>query len=136
LHQKIADQPDLDLDEKESIFSQIDALEKDRNKELEKALSAVLPKTFAIVRETARRFKENEFLEVTAQPYDIEFAATHPNIRIVGDKAHWYNKGVAAGNEITWDMVHYDVQIIGGIALHEGKLAEMATGEGKTLVAT
>ncbi|MFO7258522.1 MAG: preprotein translocase subunit SecA [Bacteroidota bacterium] len=136
LHQKIADQPDLDLDEKESIFSQIDALEKDRNKELEKALSAVLPKAFAIVRETARRFKENEFLEVTAQPYDIEFAATHPNIKIVGDKAHWYNKWMAAGNEITWDMVHYDVQIIGGIALHEGKIAEMATGEGKTLVAT
>jgi preprotein translocase subunit SecA len=136
LHQKIADQPDLDLDEKESIFSQIDALEKDRNKELEKALSAVLPKAFAIVRETARRFKENEFLEVTAQPYDIEFAATHPNIKIVGDKAHWYNKWMAAGNESTWDMVHYDVQIIGGIALHEGKIAEMATGEGKTLVAT
>ncbi|HEY8513109.1 MAG TPA: preprotein translocase subunit SecA [Cyclobacteriaceae bacterium] len=136
LHQKIADQPDLDLDEKESIFSQIDALEKDRNKELEKVLSAVLPKAFAIVRETARRFKENEYLEVTVQPYDVEFAATHPNIKIVGDKAHWYNKWMAAGNEITWDMVHYDVQIIGGIALHEGKIAEMATGEGKTLVAT
>jgi preprotein translocase subunit SecA len=136
LHQSIADQPDLDLDEKEAIFGQIDALEKDRNKELEKALSAVLPKAFAIVRETARRFKENEYLEVTAEPYDIEFAATHPNIKIVGDKAHWYNKWMAAGNEITWDMVHYDVQIIGGIALHEGKIAEMATGEGKTLVAT
>jgi preprotein translocase subunit SecA len=136
LHKRIADQPDLDLDEKESIFSQIDALEKDRNKELEKVLSSVLPKAFAIVRETARRFKENEYLEVTAQPYDIEFAATHPNIKIVGDKAHWYNKWMAAGNEITWDMVHYDVQIIGGIVLHEGKIAEMATGEGKTLVAT
>lgn len=136
LHKKIADQPDLDLDEKESIFGQIDALEKNRNKDLEKALLAVLPKAFAIVRETARRFKENEYLEVTANTHDIAFAASHPNVQIVGDKAHWYNKWMAAGNEVTWDMVHYDVQIIGGIALHEGKIAEMATGEGKTLVAT
>src|SRR5690606_6886827 len=102
----------------------------------EKALLAVLPKAFAIVRETARRFKENEYLEVTANTHAIAFAASHPNVQIVGDKAHWYNKWMAAGNEVTWDMVHYDVQIIGGIALHEGKIAEMATGEGKTLVAT
>src|SRR5690606_29129124 len=136
LQQRIANEPDLELDQKEAIFGDIDQLERDRNKELEKALSKVLPKAFAIVRETARRFKENEYLEVTAQPYDIEFAAAHEHIKIVGDKAHWYNKWMAAGNLITWDMVHYDVQIVGGIVLHEGKIAEMATGEGKTLVAT
>lgn len=136
LHGRIADEPDLDLDQKEAIFGQIDQLEKDRNKDLEKVLNKVLPQTFAIVRETARRFKENEFLEVTARPYDIEFAATHDHVKIVGDKAHWHNQWMAAGNMIRWDMVHYDVQIIGGIVLHEGKIAEMATGEGKTLVAT
>lgn len=136
LYQRIADQPDLDLDQKEAIFGEIDQLERDRNKELEKVLNKILPKSFAIVRETARRFKENEYLEVTAQPYDIEFAASHEHVKIVGEKAHWYNQWMAAGNLITWDMVHYDVQIIGGIVLHEGKIAEMATGEGKTLVAT
>ena len=136
LHQQIADQPDLDLDEKESIFLQIDNLERDRNKELEKVLVKVLPKAFAVVRETARRFKENEHLEVTAKPYDISFAASHENVTISGDKALWHNQWIAAGNMITWDMVHYEVQLIGGIVLHEGKIAEMATGEGKTLVAT
>jgi len=136
LHKRIADQPDLDLNEKEFIFSQIDKIEKERNAELEKVLMKVLPLAFAVVRETARRFKENEYLEVTAQDYDRAFAARFQNVKIVGDKAHWYNQWMAAGNMIKWDMVHYDVQIIGGIALHEGKIAEMATGEGKTLVAT
>jgi len=136
LHKRISDQPDLDLNEKESVFAQIDALELDRNKELEKVLLVVLPRAFAIVRETARRFKENEYLEVTAQEYDIKFSSKHENIKVVGNKAHWYNKWMAAGNMITWDMVHYDVQIIGGIVLHQGKISEMATGEGKTLVAT
>src|SRR5690606_11050428 len=92
--------------------------------------------TFAIVRETARRFKENTTLEVTAKEYDIKFAATRDHVKIEGDKAIWANQWMAAGNLMTWDMVHYDVQIIGGIVLHEGKVAEMATGEGKTLVAT
>ena len=118
------------------LFAEIDKLEVERNKDLEKVLLKVLPKAFAIVRETARRFKENEFLEVTAQDYDREFSATRENIKIQGDKALWANKWMAAGNMITWDMVHYEVQIIGGIVLHEGKIAEMATGEGKTLVAT
>ena len=136
LHKKIADEPNLDLNEKESVFARIDALEVDRNKELEKILLTVLPRAFAIVRETARRFKENEYLEVTALDFDIQFSAKHDNIKVVGDKAHWYNKWMAAGNLITWDMVHYDVQIIGGIELHQGKISEMATGEGKTLVAT
>lgn len=136
LHQRIADHPELDINEKEFIFSQIDKIELERNKELEKALLEVLPMAFAIVRETARRFKENEYLEVTATEFDRELAARHDNVKIVGDKARWHRQWMAAGNLITWDMLHYDVQIIGGIALHEGKIAEMATGEGKTLVAT
>lgn len=135
-YQRIADHPELDLNEKEFVFSQIDKTELERNKELEKVLMEVLPMAFAIVRETAKRFKENEYLEVTATEFDRQLAAKHDNVKIVGDKAHWYNQWMAAGNLIKWDMVHYDVQIIGGIALHEGKIAEMATGEGKTLVAT
>ena len=136
LHAQIADQPDREINEKEAIFNQIDAIEKERNKELEKVLLEVLPRAFAIIRETAKRFKENEYLEVTATESDRIFAAKHANIKISGDKAQWSRQWMAAGNLITWDMVHYDVQIIGGIALHEGKVAEMATGEGKTLVAT
>ncbi|HCW06960.1 MAG TPA: preprotein translocase subunit SecA, partial [Cytophagales bacterium] len=136
LHQRIADHTELDINEKEFVFSQIDKTELERNKELEKVLMEVLPMAFAIIRETARRFKENEYLEVTATEFDRLLAAKHDNVKIVGDKAHWHKQWMAAGNLITWDMVHYDVQIIGGIALHEGKVAEMATGEGKTLVAT
>jgi preprotein translocase subunit SecA len=136
LHKQIADNPALDINEKESIFASIDKIEGERNKELEKVLMKVLPKAFAIVRETARRFKENEYLEVTAQDFDREFSATKEHIKIDGDKALWHNEWIAAGNKIKWDMLHYEVQIIGGIVLHEGKVAEMATGEGKTLVAT
>lgn len=136
LHQRIADNPELDINEKESVFAEIDKMEGDRNKELERVLLKVLPRTFAIVRDTARRFKENASLEVTATDFDRQFAAKYDNIRIEGDKAHWSNQWMAAGNMITWDMVHYDVQLIGGAVLHEGKVAEMATGEGKTLVAT
>lgn len=136
LHKQIADQPGMDLHEKEALFQQIDALGTTRNKELEVVLMEVLPKAFAIVRETARRFKENQFLEVTATEFDHRFAAQFENVTIEGDKARWANQWKAAGNMVTWDMVHYDVQIIGGIVLHEGKISEMATGEGKTLVAT
>jgi len=136
LHQQIADQPDLDINKKESIFLQIDKIELERNKELEKVLIEVLPQAFALIRETARRFKENDYLEVNATEFDRQLAARHDNVKIVGDKAHWNKQWMAAGNLITWDMLHYEVQIIGGIALHEGKVAEMATGEGKTLVAT
>src|SRR5258707_14885871 len=135
-HQRIADYPELDINEKEQVFARIDKIEGERNKELEKVLLEILPQAFAIIRETARRFKENEYLEVTAHDFDIHYAATHENVKITGDKAQWYNKWMAAGNLITWDMVHYEVQIIGGVVLHEGKIAEMATGEGKTLVAT
>jgi preprotein translocase subunit SecA len=136
LHKQIDDNPELDISEKESIFNQIDKLELDRNEELEKVLLEVLPNAFAIIRETARRFKENEFVEVTASDMDREFASRLEHIKIEGDRARWHNQWMAAGNMITWDMVHYDVQIIGGIVLHEGKISEMATGEGKTLVAT
>ncbi len=136
LHKQIADDPDKDISEKEAIFNQIDQIEKDRNKELEKVLVEVLPRAFAIIRETARRFKDNEYLEVTATEFDRLISAKHANVKINGDKAQWSRQWMAAGNLTTWDMVHYEVQIIGGIALHEGKVAEMATGEGKTLVAT
>jgi preprotein translocase subunit SecA len=136
LHKKIANNPELEINDKEAIFQEIDALEEERNKELEKVLMKVLPRAFAIVRETARRFKENEYLEVSVQDFDRQFSVGREHIKIEDSKARWYNKWMAAGNMITWDMVHYDVQIIGGIVLHEGKVAEMATGEGKTLVAT
>lgn len=136
LHQEISNKPDLDLNEKEDIFNQIDKLEEQRNKELEDVLLKVLPLAFAIVKETARRFKEVGRLTVTANFNDKALAAKYSNITIEDDKAVWHNKWMAAGNEVTWDMIHYDVQLIGGIVLHQGKIAEMATGEGKTLVAT
>ena len=136
LHQQIEDNPDIDIHQKEEIFDNIDKLEEERNKELEKVLLKVLPDAFAIVKETARRFKENEKLEVTANLFDKQVAAEKSNVEISGEKAIWHHRWIAAGNEIVWDMLHYDVQIIGGIILHEGKIAEMATGEGKTLVAT
>jgi preprotein translocase subunit SecA len=136
LHLQIAEDPKMDLQEKEAIFANIDKIEEERNVELEKVLLQVLPQAFAVIRETARRFKENEFVEVTASDHDLTYATTHENVKIAGGKAQWANKWMAAGNQITWDMLHYDVQIIGGIVLHEGKISEMATGEGKTLVAT
>jgi preprotein translocase subunit SecA len=136
LHQKIAADPGMDVQEKEKLFDEIDRLEDERNKELEKVLMKALPRAFAIMRETARRFAENEYVEVTATDYDRELALRLSHIKIAGDKARWHRQWMAAGNLITWDMVHYDVQLIGGIVLHQGKIAEMATGEGKTLVAT
>jgi preprotein translocase subunit SecA len=136
LHKRVADETELNIVQKEAIFSEIDELEKDRNKELEVVLMEILPVGFAIVKETARRWKENGQLVVTANDMDRELAARKPNVQLDGDKAIWANKWMAAGNEITWEMLHYDVQLIGGIVLHQGKIAEMATGEGKTLVAT
>lgn len=125
-----------DIDIKSELFDKIDKLELSYNKKLEDILNEILPKAFAIVKETARRFKENEELEVQAEEYDKKLAAKNDYVEIDGDKAIWYNSWEAAGNTITWDMMHYDVQIIGGVILHQGKVAEMATGEGKTLVAT
>jgi preprotein translocase subunit SecA len=136
LHQRIADEPDLDIMQKETVFNEIDELEKVRNKDLETVLMEVLPQAFAIVKETARRLKENTKLVVTATDMDRDIASRKPNVEISGDQAIWHNKWLAAGSEVTWDMLHYDVQLIGGIVLHKGKIAEMATGEGKTLVAT
>jgi preprotein translocase subunit SecA len=127
---------DLGIDEKELIFKKIDELEAQRNVELEEVLLEILPKAFAIVKETARRFKENQNLEVTATHLDRQLAMHKSHVEIEGEKAIWKNEWLAAGNLMKWDMEHYDVQIIGGAALHKGNISEMATGEGKTLVAT
>jgi len=125
-----------DVYKKEELYNEVDKVEKRINEKLEHVLDLCVPMSFAIVKETARRFKENSILEVTAMQYDRDLAATRESITIRGDKACWSNRWIAGGNEILWDMVHYDVQLIGGVALHKGKIAEMGTGEGKTVVAT
>ena len=128
---------DLPFDERQPLWEEIDKHEKNVLDILEDQLNEHLPIVFATMRETARRFAENETVEVTATDLDRELAAQGRDfVSIAGDKAIWKNRRLAGGNEITWDMVHYDVQLIGGIVLHQGKIAEMATGEGKTLVAT
>ncbi|WP_291131466.1 preprotein translocase subunit SecA [Flavobacterium sp. UBA7682] len=126
----------VDIDQREDIYIAIDALEKEAYEITEKVLSDILPDAFAVIKETARRFKENTSITVSATPKDRELSAAKSYITLEGDQAIWANSWNAAGKEITWDMVHYDVQLIGGIVLHEGKIAEMQTGEGKTLVAT
>ena len=136
LHTRIEEEYDMPVDEKEGLYKRIDELEKQGYDKTQKVLDDILPEAFAVVKETARRFAQNETVEVTATDHDRDLAATHPSISIEGDKAVYQNHWMAGGNEITWDMVHYDVQIIGGVVLHSGKIAEMATGEGKTLVAT
>ena len=124
------------IDERESLFNQIDKLEKEALEVYEVALNEVMPVAFGIMHDTARRFTENEEIVVTATDFDRELAATKDFVRIEGDNAIYSNHWIAGGNDTKWDMIHYDVQIFGGIALHQGKIAEMATGEGKTLVAT
>ena len=126
------------IDEREPIFDEIDKLDKEMLEALEKALNEIMPTAYSIVKDTARRFSENEDTIVTATEFDKELAADPKNdfITIDGDKAIYHNSWTAGGNLVKWEMVHYDVQIFGGIALHQGKIAEMATGEGKTLVAT
>ncbi|WP_410220216.1 preprotein translocase subunit SecA [Pedobacter sp.] len=131
-----AENSGLSLQEKTNIYEEVDALGKERDTELEKILKEILPAAFAVVKETSRRLTENEVLEVTATQFDRDLAARKNNVKIVGDKALWANRWDAAGNEVVWNMVHYDVQLIGGMVLHSGKIAEMATGEGKTLVST
>ena len=121
---------------KEQLYLKIDSLEEDAYQEVQNILNIILPEAFAIVKETARRFKLNSSLEVSAQDYDLILSSEHDYVDLKNDKAIWKNNWDAAGKPITWDMVHYDVQLIGGIALHQGKIAEMQTGEGKTLVAT
>ncbi|MDK2969151.1 MAG: preprotein translocase subunit SecA, partial [Bacteroidota bacterium] len=127
---------DIELEEREKVWKQIDKIEDEVTEKLEKALDAALPEAFAIMKDTARRFTENREIIVTATDFDRNLAATHDFVHIEGDKAIYQNHWMAGGNEITWDMVHYDVQLFGGVVLHQGKIAEMATGEGKTLVAT
>ncbi|MBN1413725.1 MAG: preprotein translocase subunit SecA [Bacteroidales bacterium] len=127
---------DLDIELVEDLYKKIEEVEKDIIKTLENVLNEILPVAFAIVKETARRFVENEYLEATATDHDKNLAASRESIKIHDDKVRWYNTWIAGGNPIKWDMVHYDVQLIGGVVLHEGKISEMATGEGKTLVAT
>ncbi|MBT3383264.1 MAG: preprotein translocase subunit SecA [Prolixibacteraceae bacterium] len=127
---------EADIQESEKLYAQIDKLEDRIVAKLEEVLNEILPAAFAVIKETARRFFENETIEVSANDFDKNLAANRDSIYIKGEKAFWKNKWMAGGNEITWNMVHYDVQLIGGVVLHDGRIAEMATGEGKTLVAT
>ena len=141
LRLRIEEEYDMPIDEKEGIYKQIDKLEKDSYEKTQKVLNDILPEAFSVVKETARRFAENTEVVVTATDHDRELAVKRDNVNIIpgsdgNDKAVYLNHWMAGGNMITWDMVHYDVQLIGGIVLHSGKIAEMATGEGKTLVAT
>ena len=130
-----AKKQDLNSQEKETIFSEIDDLQKQNLQIIEDTLESILPEAFAVIKETANRFSNGE-IEVTANDFDKELSANYSNVSIKGDKAIYDNKWYAAGTEIKWDMVHYDVQLIGGYALHKGKISEMQTGEGKTLSAT
>ena len=127
---------DIPVSQKESLATESDKLVKDEDAEIEKLLNEILPEAFAIMKSTARRFAQNPVVEVTASDFDRQLSISHDFVTIEGDKALWKNHWMAGGNEVTWDMVHYNVQLIGGIILHQGKIAEMATGEGKTLVAT
>ena len=137
LKQRIEDEYDMPVDEKEQLYKRIDELEKTSYDKTQKILNDILPEAFAVVKETARRFAENEEVVVTANDHDRDLSAHRESVNIDADgKAHYKNSWMAGGNMIKWDMVHYDVQLIGGVVLHSGKIAEMATGEGKTLVAT
>ena len=127
---------DIPLSQKEALATESDKLVKKVDEKIEEALDQILPDAFAIMKSTARRFKENETIRVKATDFDRDLSTTKEFVTIEGDYAVWQNHWMAGGNEVTWDMVHYDVQLIGGIVLHQGKIAEMATGEGKTLVAT
>ena len=140
-NQQIADlrqqiEQEQDIEKKEDYYNQIDKIEEAIDVKIAEVLDELLPRAFAIIKDTARRFKESKEIEVTATQMDRDIAAIRDSVEIRGDKAIWFNTWTAGGSPITWDMVHYDVQLIGGVALHKGKIAEMATGEGKTLVAT
>ncbi|MCB0740080.1 MAG: preprotein translocase subunit SecA, partial [Chitinophagaceae bacterium] len=121
---------------KDAIYQEVDKLKKERDKKIEEILEEILPEAFAVVKETARRFKENKEVVATASDLDRDLSVSRKHISIDGDKSIYQNTWMAGGTEITWNMVHYDVQLIGGVVLHQGKIAEMATGEGKTLVST
>ena len=136
LKASVDDNPDMDLEKKNDIYELVDKAEKALEDKIDEALDHVMPEAFAVLKETARRFKENEIVEAAATDLDRDLAAKCENINIEGDRVFYNTSWQAGGNTVRWDMVHYDVQIIGGIVLHQGKIAEMATGEGKTLVAT
>lgn len=136
LQKQIDDNYEMNIEEKEAIYEEIDKIEKITTEKLEVILNQILPEAFSVVKETAKRFKENPKVRVKATQMDRDLAALRDHIEVEGEHAAWQNSWMAAGNRITWDMVHYDVQLIGGIVLHQGKISEMATGEGKTLVAT
>jgi preprotein translocase subunit SecA len=127
---------EVEIQESEKIYERIDKLEEKIDEKIEEVLNEILPTAFAVVKDTARRFAENEAIEVSANDFDRDLSTTRDSIKINGDKAIWENSWLAGGNRVTWNMVHYDVQLIGGVVLHRGNIAEMATGEGKTLVAT
>lgn len=131
-----AENPEIEFSEKEKIYKEIEKHEKTISETVKKTLDEILPVAFAIMKETARRFKENDSIIVTANEFDKQLAVKYEHINIEGDKAIYQTEWLAGGNMVKWDMVHYDVQLIGGVALHRGNIAEMATGEGKTLVAT
>ncbi len=133
---KIENDLEMDVDQKESLYKEIDGIESNITKKIEEVLSDILPQAYALLKETSRRFAENEEVIVLANEFDKKIASKQKNIEIKGDKAVWKNRWIAAGNEVVWNMIHYDVQLIGGAVLHQGKIAEMATGEGKTLVST
>ncbi|MGB5430861.1 MAG: preprotein translocase subunit SecA, partial [Eudoraea sp.] len=126
----------LDIDRNEEVYAEIDKLEDEVYKITEITLNKILPEAFAVIKETAKRFVNNETITVEATEFDRLLSGSKEYVSLEGDNAVWKNSWDAAGKEVTWDMVHYDVQLIGGIALHQGKIAEMQTGEGKTLVAT
>ncbi|MFP4620640.1 MAG: preprotein translocase subunit SecA [Bacteroidales bacterium] len=134
--QEKAESYDTEVDEKEKLYNRIDELEKQLDDQLEEVLERALPRTFAVMRETAKRFKKNPEIRVTASDFDKELAAHKEYVTIDGDTAIYSNTWEAGGNQVTWDMIHYDVQLMGGIVLHQGRIAEMATGEGKTVAAT
>ncbi|MGI8893555.1 MAG: preprotein translocase subunit SecA, partial [Bacteroidia bacterium] len=136
LQKEVDADPDMDLNKKESLYGEIDKLKKTRNSSTEEVLLEILPEAFAVVKETAFRFKNNPELTVSATDLDRELAAHKSHIVINGNNASYNSTWDAAGTPVKWDMVHYDVQLIGGVVLHQGKIAEMGTGEGKTLVAT
>src|SRR6187397_1532875 len=135
-NKKAEELPFNDLLAKDAIYQEVDKLKKDRDKKIEEALKEILPEAFAVVKETARRFKENTELVSTATQMDRDLSVEKEYVKIDGDKSIFKNSWTAAGGQVTWNMVHYDVQLIGGMVLHEGKISEMATGEGKTLVST
>ncbi|HON52557.1 MAG TPA: preprotein translocase subunit SecA, partial [Bacteroidales bacterium] len=136
LQNSLDNDENLSFAKREEMYDSIDSLKKEIDTTIEKTLEEILPQAFAVVKETAKRFTHNTTVEVTALDYDKELATRKDHITIQGDKAIWKNSWLAGGNMITWDMIHYEVQLIGGTILHQGKIAEMATGEGKTLVAT